>query len=253
MMTDRLHMTKMTWMDYARCTDRPIILPVGSTEQHGPHLPLGVDSIIAENFAALLAQRIDAVVAPTLSYGYKSKPFSGGGPLFPGTIDLNGSTLQALAADILLEFARDGFTRIFLMNAHFKNDPFLIEAMDSVNERLGGKATMLLSNWWDPLPEEMLPVLFDETPFPGWALEHAAITETSLMLYFAPELVRTPAISRCENVCPPAYALYPIPADAVPSSGVLASAWSSSAEKGQKIVEAVLPALEKMAREVFNL
>ena len=77
MMTDRLHMTKMTWMDYARCTDRPIILPVGSTEQHGPHLPLGVDSIIAENFAALLAQRIDAVVAPTLSYGYKSKPFSG--------------------------------------------------------------------------------------------------------------------------------------------------------------------------------
>ena len=252
-MAHDLHMTRMTWMEYAQRAESPLILPIGSTEQHGPHLPLGVDAIIAENFAALLARRIDGLVAPTLAYGYKSKPFSGGGRLFPGTIDLNGRTLQALAEDILLEFARDGFTRIFLMNAHFENDPFLIEAMDSVNQRTDGRVTMLLSNWWDPLPDALIPSLFDETPFPGWALEHAAITETSLMMYFAPELVRVSNIARSENVCPPAYALYPIPEDAVPENGVLASAWFSSAQKGKMIVDAVLPALEKMARNVFKL
>lgn len=243
---------QMTWMEYARCKDRPVILPIGSTEQHGPHLPLGVDAVIARRFSSLLAERIDGIIAPTLSYGYKSKPFSGGGPLFPGTLDLNGSTLQALAMDILMELARDGFTRVFLMNAHFENDPFLIEAMDCVNERLGGRLTMVLSNWWDPMPDGLLPLLFDETPFPGWALEHAAITETSLMMYFAPESVRTQAIEQCENACPPAYSLYPIPKNAVPASGLLASAKSSSAEKGRMIVEAVLPALESIAREAFR-
>lgn len=57
---------------------------------------------------------------PTLCYGYKSKPLSGGGPLFPGTIDLNGKTVIDLVYDVLMELVRDGFTKIFIMNAHFE-------------------------------------------------------------------------------------------------------------------------------------
>ena len=98
---DLIRMEKMTWMDFAQKTDSFIILPVGSMEQHGPHLPLNVDSVIAENFSFRLAEELDAVVAPTLKYGYKSKPLSGGGPLFPGTIDLSGLTLQTNIMELM--------------------------------------------------------------------------------------------------------------------------------------------------------
>lgn len=239
-------MAHMTWREYDSLHEHILILPIGSTEQHGPHLPLCVDAVIAERFASILAAEVDGVCAPVLSYGYKSKPRSGGGPLFPGTIDLNGMTLQNLLMDLLTEFAADGYTKIFIMNAHFENEAFIEEAMDLVSRRLGPSVHMLLSNWWDPIPEELINQLFDVVPFPGWALEHAAVTETSLMMYFAPELVRQDQISNVLPVAPPNYSEYPIRKDLIPDSGVLASAYSSSAEKGRMIVESVVPRLKEM-------
>ncbi len=250
-MFEEVKMERMTWREFEAKKDRVLILPVGATEQHGPHLPLCVDAVLAEQFACRLAQAVGGVVAPTLSYGYKSKPLSGGGPLFPGTIDLNGATLQQLASDLFDEFVRDVFTTIFIMNAHFENDPFLIEAMDLCSARYGDRVTLLLSNWWDPMPEELIGRLFDEVPFPGWAFEHAAITETSLMLYFAPELVREELIVDSKGAAPCPYFKYPIDKDAIPSTGVLATARSSSAEKGRLIVEAVLPRLVEIVGTAF--
>lgn len=149
-------METMTWLEYREKIDSILILPVGATEQHGPHLPLCVDALLAREFAHRLAQKTNGIVAPALSYGYKSKPQSGGGPLFPGTIDLSGATLQQLAADLIDEFVRDGFTKIFIMNAHFENDPFLIEAMDLCAAKYDGRVTLVLSNWWDPMPDELI-------------------------------------------------------------------------------------------------
>lgn len=64
-------MTNMTWKEYEAKKDRILILPIGSTEQHGPHLPLSVDAVIAEKIALKFAEKVDGIVAPTLSYGYK--------------------------------------------------------------------------------------------------------------------------------------------------------------------------------------
>ena len=69
----------------------------------------------------------------------ESKPFSGGGPLFPGTIDLNGLTLQLLIQDLIDEFVRDGFHRILLFNAHYENEPFVVEAMDLCSGKYGNQ------------------------------------------------------------------------------------------------------------------
>ena len=113
-MYENVKMENMTWQEFAKKKDDVIILPIGSTEQHGPHLPTCVDTVLANGFAYRIAEKINGVVAPALSYGYKSKPLSGGGPLFPGTIDLNGATLQALVMDIIDEFVRDGFKKIFI-------------------------------------------------------------------------------------------------------------------------------------------
>lgn len=246
-------MTQMTWQEFAASKDRILILPIGSTEQHGPHLPLCVDSVIAEYFADMLAEEINGVVAPVLSYGYKSKPRSGGGPLFPGTIDLNGATLQNLLLDLLLEFVADGYSKIFIMNAHFENEAFIEEAMDLASRKVGSSARFVMSNWWDPVPQAQIDLLFDEVPFPGWALEHAAITETSLMMCFAPELVRTEQIENIQPVTPPLYAEYPVRRDLIPENGVLATAYSSSAEKGRIIIDAAIPALRKIAEAAFGI
>lgn len=229
-------MHDMTWQEYNSSADKPLIIPVGSTEQHALHLPLCVDSKIAEGISRLLAEKANCVVAPTLSYGYKSKPLSGGGPLFPGTIDLSGKTLMYLIEDILEEFIKDGRKKIFVMNAHFENEAFLIESIDIVSKR-HPDVTIIESNWWDVLDSSTIDKVFDEVPFPGWAFEHAAITETSLMMYLAPELVHEELMSDDKGAEPIPYFKYPIVPGMVPDSGNLAPARTSSREKGKLIAD----------------
>ena len=82
-MYENIKMENMTWREFAKKKDDVIILPIGSTEQHGPHLPTCVDTVIANGFAYRIAEKINGVVAPALSYGYKSKPLSGGWSIIP--------------------------------------------------------------------------------------------------------------------------------------------------------------------------
>lgn len=245
-------MRDMRWPEFASHNDDIIILPVGSTEQHAQHLPLCTDARIAEKFAYYLAKEVNGVVMPTFTYGYKSKPLSGGGPLFPGTIDLNGETVIRLAHDVLMELVRDGFHKIVILNAHFENEAFLVEAMDLVNHETNGAATIVETNWWDPMPKEVISKVFDEVPFPGWALEHAAVTETSLMLYFAPELCHMEDMADIENVEPLPYFRYPLYKTDVPACGGLASAKSSSAARGKLMVDSVIPELVKICEREFQ-
>ena len=87
-------MQEMTWQDFNEKKNNAVaILPVGSTEQHGPMLPLSVDAIISTGLAKMVAEKVNGIVLPCVTYGYKSAPLSGGGPAFPGTIDKNGMTL----------------------------------------------------------------------------------------------------------------------------------------------------------------
>ena len=228
-----------------------MLLPIGSTEQHGPHLPLGVDTYIAEGIAYEFAKVHDVIIAPTLSYGYKSKPLSGGGPLFKGTIDLNGVTLINLVKDILCEFARDGFNQIFIENAHFENQAFIEEAMDLATS-LYPNLKVVQSNWWDVLDEKTVNEIFKDIPFPGWALEHAAITETSLMMYLKPELVHEELMPKDVKANALPYSVYPARPDLVPECGVLASPVGSTKEKGKLIVDKAIAGFKEIFSKEFN-
>ncbi|MEG2789439.1 MAG: creatininase [Romboutsia sp.] len=237
-------MAEMTWYEFNERKDKDVvILPVGSVEQHGPHLPLFTDTIISEGFSNLLGDNIGGIVMPSINYGYKSQPASGGGPLFPGTIDLNGSTLVSLIMDILEELIRDGVKKIAIVNSHFENQAFLLEAIDLVSRTMPKGTKIIMMSWWDLITQETIHKVFDEIEFPGWALEHAAITETSLILKFAPNLVHMDRLidEKIEKV--PTYHVYPIPKDLVPESGLLAIGRTSSKEKGELIID---EALEKM-------
>src|SRR5438309_1058354 len=81
---DTLRASELPWPELRQRLDggQPLILTVGSFEQHGPHLPLSTDTLIVERLALAVAERVDAVTLPTLPYGAPSRPKSGGGDLF---------------------------------------------------------------------------------------------------------------------------------------------------------------------------
>ena len=245
-------MAEMTWYEFDERKEKDVvILPVGSVEQHGPHLLLFTDTIISEGFAKLLGERVNGIVMPAINYGYKSQPASGGGPLFPGTIDLNGKTLISLVMDILEELIRDGVKKIAIVNSHFENQAFLLEAIDLVSKKMPTGTKIIMMSWWDLISQPTIDKVFDEVEFPGWALEHAAITETSLILKFAPNLVHMDRLidEKIEEV--PTYQVYPIPKDLVPKSGLLSIGRTSSKEKGELIVNESLENMIKIVKKEF--
>ncbi|GAA0091433.1 creatininase [Paraclostridium bifermentans] len=245
-------MANMTWYEFNERKNKDVvILPVGSVEQHGPHLPLFTDTIISEGFANLLGDKVNGIVMPSINYGYKSQPASGGGPLFPGTIDLNGTTLINLVKDIIEELIRDGVRKIALVNSHFENQAFLLEAIDLVSKNIPSDTKIIMMSWWDLISQDTIDKIFDEVEFPGWALEHAAITETSLILKFRPELVHMDRLidEKIEEV--PTYQVYPIPKDLVPKSGLLSIGRTSSAQKGELIIEEALSGMVDIIKKEF--
>ncbi|MFP7365052.1 creatininase [Corynebacterium callunae] len=228
----------MTWEQYAAKTDGVAIIPAGSCEQHGPHLPLSTDSIIATEISRIVAERIDGIVLPTLNYGYRSSPFSGGGPLFPGTVDLSLNTMVELASNLLDELLGDGFRKILFLSAHFENQAPILEAMHLAQRRHGTDNQIILTNWWDPLKESVMDEVFSDISFPGWDLEHAAVTETSLLMHLAPELVHTDKFPAKEPFAVAPYLRLPLQTSDIPSHGALADAVGATAEKGKIIADA---------------
>ena len=133
-------MNRMDWTNYeqrVRGDGAVVFLPCGATEQHGPHLPLGTDHILAHEVAAGVARRVGGIVAPALSYGYKSQVKCGGGQHFCGTTSLDAATLIGNVRDTIREFARHGARAVVLCNGHYENTWFLIEGIELAMRELG--------------------------------------------------------------------------------------------------------------------
>lgn len=237
----------ITWEEYRdEVGRRTIILPVGSLEQHGPHLPLNVDVVIPTNLARLVAEKIEGLVLAPITYGYKSHPTSGGGQLFPGTTSLDGTTLIHLTLDILRETYRHGGRKFLVLNGHYENIAFVNEAVE-LFVRESKDALVVTLSWWDQVSDEVVDELFAEAGFPGWDTEHAGITETSLMMHFAPELVREDKIIDDQSERIPTYSIFPPPEDIIPKSGVLYKATYASREKGKKLAKHVVSRIAEIA------
>jgi len=236
----------MTGPEVEACGVRPVLMPVGSLEQHGPHLPLDTDMALAESFARALGDAVEALVAPGLGYGYRSQPASGGGEIFRSTTSLSGEGLCRATADVLAAFARHGYRDLVLVNGHYENTAFIVEAATLVSERYDVRVVSL--NWWELVPADRLDEVFGGA-FPGWEAEHAGIAETSLMLHFHPDRVREELISgRIAEIVPPAYTVVPERPGLVDPSGVLRTAAGSSAAIGGRLAEEVLAASERILR-----
>src|ERR1700674_3509171 len=107
---------------HAKAKDPTLVLPVGAVEQHGPHLPLTVDTEIPIRIASMLVEKLKVIVAPAIPYGARSLPQSGGGPRFPGTINIRGSVLTDYLKDVISGYIATGFCAIVILNGHYENE-----------------------------------------------------------------------------------------------------------------------------------
>lgn len=234
------HMNEMSWLAYRdllMASNPPVFLPIGALEQHGPHLPLGTDALLAAAIAASVARLTHGIIAPALAYGYKSQPRCGGGQHFCGTTSLDAQTLIGLVRDTVREFARHGVKKLVVVNGHYENQWFITEGLDLAMRDLPPNAGMRVMRleYWDFLTEQTLQKVFPHG-FPGYALEHAAVIETSLMLHYHLELVRLDLIPADGPADFPPYDIHPASPDWVPPSGVLSSALGADAAKGEIMV-----------------
>ena len=250
-------MNRMSWLDYERRVKEHgavVLLPVGATEQHGPHLPLGADALLATAVAQDVAQRVGGIVAQTFSYGYKSQPKCGGGNHFCGTTSLDAATLSAQVKDVVREFARHGVKRLVIVSGHYENQWFLIEGIDLAMRELSlaSALTIMRLEYWDFFTPATLEKVFPNG-FPGYALEHAAVIETSMMLHYHPALVRLDLIPDDPPADFPPYDMYPTRVDWVPPSGVLSSAKGASKEKGAAMATELIALIAEAVEKEFTL
>jgi creatinine amidohydrolase len=127
-------LARMTSREAAAALERSktVVLPIGSIEQHGPHLPNGTDIMAAELIAEEVAARLDAVYAPFCPYGVT--PIHAG---HPGTVTLRRETFEALLTDVCTELIRAGAETVIMVNWHEGNIPSMNAVATDLQDRYG--------------------------------------------------------------------------------------------------------------------
>ncbi len=231
-----LNLDSRSWE--ARLSTNPlVIVPVGALEAHGPHLPLGADQIQAEVTSRMLAERVDAVIAPTLPYGVAPEASR-----FAGTVSLPMHDLDRYAAGVLGELARMGVRRTLVISGHAQRGHMaaLREAADYTMRSYPGTRIVVLSDY--EFVYELRGELAPATD------GHAGLLETSRVLALAPQTVgpvRPVVATRGSGFVPG-----PVGPEAWPES-VIGDTRPASAQIGLKIQEHVLRRLEATVRELL--
>lgn len=203
----------LTWTEADRGLGTLLVVPLGSTEQHGPHLPLSTDTDIAVALARRLAEEVPvAVVAPAIPYGA-----SGEHEDFAGTVSIGHDALELLLVE-LVRSASATFARVVFVSAHGGNDVALARAVERL--RAEGRDTVAWTPRWRPDA-------------------HAGRAETSIMLALHPDRVE---LGRAEpgNVAPLAELMLALRASgirAVSANGILGDPAGASAHEGRALLD----------------
>jgi creatinine amidohydrolase len=178
------YLPHMTWEEveqYLRTSDM-VIIPVGSIEQHGKHLPLGSDTIAAVETSMRIGQKTGVLVAPILLAGVSEHHMG-----FPGTISLAPATLEAVLYDTARSLIAHGFKRIMFYNGHGGNETTVTNVVYRINRETAATAIDLWRIDLPPTDPRLKDVKLDY---------HAGVEETSMMMYLAGGLVQ---MSKAEN------------------------------------------------------
>jgi creatinine amidohydrolase len=227
--------------------DAVVILPIASMEQHGPHLPVGVDTILCEGVCKAAAERaddIEVVVAPTLWCGMAEHHMA-----FGGTFTFDIPTYRAVLLALLKSIERHGFSRVIIVNGHGGNiaalAAFLPDFARETSLRILGTTYFTLAQ------EAMAPFMQDQV-----SVLHACEVETSMMLVLAPETVRTERLPEAFGMLGADLAALTRPNVGryrpfreMTETGVIGDARRASKEKGEAFLNACADALAGLARD----
>lgn len=216
-----------------------VIVPFGSVEEHGSHLPLCTDAFQAEEIALRVAPLFDAMVCPTLKYGESRSTKN-----FPGTISLSSETVRGLAHDIVSEMYRNGIDKVMILSGHAgaAHMAALKEGGLKAIERHKNLKVMVLSDY--DIAYELRGKEFPESD------GHGGLIETSRILGIRPELVGKDRPKGSAWV--PEHLLVSDPEKYFPL-GIRGDTTDSSAKKGKKLDDYIVKELAKLIEKNFKL
>jgi creatinine amidohydrolase len=253
-MAEKYRYEEFTWPEIrdAVAQQRVAVLPVGTVEQHGRHLPLVTDVLTASEMSRMAVERVrdQAVLMPPVYYSFNEHHLD-----FPGTIAVQGQTIINYVTDIGVSLAHHGFRKILLVNGHGSNVPFLDIAARNITNKT--EAICAMASWWSLIPRDLLTKL-RESEFPG-GMAHGCELETSVLLHLRPDLVQVDKAEKDIGFQPTEFFYW----DLQSASPVFFQEWFSrysrtgtvgdptkaTAEKGRLFVEAVVERMIALIRD----
>lgn len=229
-----MNLSQATWTDVRESDADLALLPVGSTEQHGPHAPLGTDAIAAEIVADAAADAADrsVVVAPTIDLGISEEHRA-----FDGTMWVRPDTFRAVIRDAVESLAHHGIDRVVVVNGHGGN----VEALAEVCRRLTreGDAYAVPFTWFDAVDVDV-------------PMGHAGAIETALLRHARPELVREDRIDDARSGAADRWGEWvsgvnlAVDADEFSENGVVGDPAAGDAALGAELLDQATESLRKL-------
>ena len=221
--------------------DAILIIPIGATEQHGPHLPVMVDFRMAHEVsvraARLIAERLPVVVAPVIPYGMSEHHVSLG-----GTLTLDFATMQAVLRCLCGSAVRQGFRRLFILNGHGGN----IAALETIVTELTIEHRLPIgcAAYWQIASSSIERILERQS-----AVLHGCEAETSLMMAVEGDLVDEEVLPQCRGelvpgaaaiagVNPGVYRWRQVGTRSL--NGVVGEASAATRQKGERLLDAIV-------------
>lgn len=242
----RYWLGEYSWPEVGELIDKVdfLILPTGSFEQHGRHLPLLTDSIRAENLCLEIAKEAEkeglkVLLLPTLVYGVSEHHMR-----FPGTISVEAETYISLIESIGASLARHGFKRLAIINFHGGNRAPLQIAIARLRAKHGLKTYLI--HWTEQAREYILEILKPVEPW-GHACEH----ETSMVMLYRPDLVRSEEMVKPKLKDRPKTQIF-LYFDERTDTGGLGDPTRSSREKAEEIVRKATAKIVNLLKELIE-
>lgn len=247
-----LYLHEMTWPEVKAALPevKAAIIPVGSTEQHGPHATFQMDTSCSREFARLLGERLypNVLVAPAVPFGISSHHLH-----FPGTITLQAETLINVLMDVVKSLKAHGIKRFFFVNGHGGNSPALTIVCNKIKHELGCPAA------WATLPYNAVGDITKKY-VTSETSGHSCEGEVSILMYLYPEAIRTEALTAGNIVKAARERAVKHPwvsearfFDETTENGCLGDARKASPEIGKEMVEVGLDRAAAYLREFMEL
>ena len=222
--------------NYEIKSGKKIIIPLGSMEQHGPHLPISTDTIIAEYLANQLTKKISSYALPGIPYGvsFEHRPFF--------NISISNDVLSELLSQVCISLGENGFNQIIILNGH-RGNMGVLQYIPQIVERNNPKVNVFGINYWHLIEREF---------------DHGGFVETSLMLAIEPKLVQMQNAKRGylnKKRLNSTYTTFLSNTSSfkITRNGVLGDPRKATKEEGKKIISITMKNLVRTLKELDDL